>query len=1572
MEDFKSQLQAYIEGRVTLAQLQQRLKKDLRQSPEIAALYHRALFGMLQQKVLPEAVYQSLASLIETFDPNDLSPDDASQRDDDRTLVGPGPVAEAEAEDQTRVGPGPGAKIDDQTRISPQTRPQGTVENTSAEPPLTKSEEHPRGGVLPEDDVQTSSSTGVSQWRKPFYQGPGTAPLGVGSVLKERFRLVEFIGYGGMGDVYKAEDSRRMDADDADPLVAIKVLNKTFRDHPESLRALQRETRKTQHLAHPNIINIFDFDRDRDNVFMTMELMKGRPLNEEIKAHPRGFAIVEVLNYILGMTEALKYAHHKGVIHSDFKPSNVFVHQGVIKVFDFGIARAAKAGQHESGSFAATDVEVDSFDAGSLGALTPSYASPEMLDTEEWAPAPEDDIYALGCITYELLTGQHPFRDGGQKVPGNVACAQGLKPVRIKQLSRGQWKALQRTLSFQRQSRTPCVQDFIDDFMPKEGVRPLTSRWLFWPGAVVLIVGAAYFPVQALWQQRQVNAFVERLDSGSEAQIAAQLAVIETYGITQRDLYFNDVRVKEALANFFVTRFEQQAADDQYNAVDALIAQANRIYEDSRHIAEQTEVIRKRRAQRLNELNAELTQILDADLEGFILTYRQLQPLLTTIRQVDSNSRMLRDPRAPVQYLAAVRAFGRQRDYAPAMAMLSVALMQFPERQDFLQEQLRLERERQNYQRKIRIGELQQPLTRWNEQPVLLDQSADKLAPLIELLELDAVNPVALTARKRLTAALEAAIEPHLAANRWDPARQLLGQFAGALDLLKREGLERTIEQQQYAYEDGLKRLLRAINRAARDGNLVAVGEDSALSLLSVLQQSSAAPAIVHQAQDRIARGYLRQARLKRSQQHWDAARGQLQAARALEVNAPLQASLEQELSTINAAEARAQGGSPGAASLATEPDHAAALAVEIEQLYQDFDATLLAPDELSLPRSEQALALLDHIEQLAPQEPRLDNARLQIADRYLKDARTLVDRQRLQEALVLAERGAGVIPESTSLESQIDSVQLALQQRQQQLQYQRLLGVQQELQTAADARTLTPAWEKQLLKRLLEFEAQQGNPDFSRKLRQQLSQDMLDQAQTLRIDKQFDRALGALGSAKRFDPDFKGLVTEAESIEQAQLRYKAEQAEARGKAAVEGAKQSFSTQIAANDVRQAKKTLNSIVNKLDSEGVFISREVPDAFAAAYLRLAIQQAKRQRYQDAGQLIAAGLHYTPGSVTLIEKQAEYGLQLDIKNFVNDAEQAGIDTLTSLRQTLDRFKTNVTGSRYKKLQATLYAGLLRRIQALQTADATAAAHLLTRAQRVFPNAAVFSDLVLKSPVTASRPSKTDRVASAVADEVNAPQSTPSSPTPRPAGRPCTSQLAGYGSRSRAICYDMLDAQLRAPYMVVLPKQGDVQVAISKFEISVADYNRYCSLSKQCSALSSDPQLPVTGLSSTHVESYTRWLSERTGFSYRLASMAEWQYAARATGIEQPQDYNCRLTQGGTVLKGRSLVAVKVGSANAWGVVNYLGNAQELVSQGGQMMAMGGHHQDMMSECAITLSRSASAEDDGLTGLRLIKEI
>jgi len=101
-------------------------------------------------------------------------------------------------------------------------------------------------------------------------------------LLKNRFIFEKVLGAGGMGVVYKAKDLLKVEAQDRDPYVAIKVLSDEFKTHPEAFIALQRESRKTQRIAHPNIVNVHDFDRDGDNVFMTMEYLEGKPLDKLI------------------------------------------------------------------------------------------------------------------------------------------------------------------------------------------------------------------------------------------------------------------------------------------------------------------------------------------------------------------------------------------------------------------------------------------------------------------------------------------------------------------------------------------------------------------------------------------------------------------------------------------------------------------------------------------------------------------------------------------------------------------------------------------------------------------------------------------------------------------------------------------------------------------------------------------------------------------------------------------------------------------------------------------------------------------------------------------------------------------------------------------------------------------------------------------------------------------------------------------------------------------------------------------------------------------------------------------
>ncbi|HWN37109.1 MAG TPA: serine/threonine-protein kinase, partial [Gammaproteobacteria bacterium] len=166
--------------------------------------------------------------------------------------------------------------------------------------------------------------------------------LHVGSVVRGRFELESMIGEGGMGVVYRAVDRLHKEMQDRDPYVAIKILNANLTCHPSALIALQRETRKAQLLAHENIINVHSFDRDGSLVYMTMELLDGKSLRSIVaEAESQGVPADEAVPMIRSMAKALAYAHDNDIVHSDFKPANVFLTcKKQIKVLDFGLARA--------------------------------------------------------------------------------------------------------------------------------------------------------------------------------------------------------------------------------------------------------------------------------------------------------------------------------------------------------------------------------------------------------------------------------------------------------------------------------------------------------------------------------------------------------------------------------------------------------------------------------------------------------------------------------------------------------------------------------------------------------------------------------------------------------------------------------------------------------------------------------------------------------------------------------------------------------------------------------------------------------------------------------------------------------------------------------------------------------------------------------------------------------------------------------------------------------------------------------------------------------------------------------
>lgn len=341
---------------------------------------------------------------------------------------------------------------------------------------------------------------------------------GTGDVLNDRFVLEECIGTGGMSSVYRAIDRRKLEADDRNPYVAVKVLNVEFRAHPDSLIALQREAKKSQSLAHPNIVRVYDFDRDGSTVYMTMEYLPGKSLAKVLRAPGfKGLPEKESMAILEGAARALIFAHENGIVHADFKPANVILSDdGKVKVIDFGIARAFQRPED-------TDMEATRFDPGSLGALTPTYASPEMLEHEE--PDPRDDVYALACIVYEMLTGRHPYG----RMQATEARDGGLELERRK-LTRRQWRALKSALEFDRDKRTPGVEKFLLDLRAENTRVPAASVYTLGKVAVAAAIGVFvyHYFIAGFMQSAKTESPVAAVPAATfEAQGETELASLQ-------------------------------------------------------------------------------------------------------------------------------------------------------------------------------------------------------------------------------------------------------------------------------------------------------------------------------------------------------------------------------------------------------------------------------------------------------------------------------------------------------------------------------------------------------------------------------------------------------------------------------------------------------------------------------------------------------------------------------------------------------------------------------------------------------------------------------------------------------------------------------------------------------------------------------------------------------------------------------------------------------------------------------------------------------------------------------------
>ena len=320
-----------------------------------------------------------------------------------------------------------------------------------------------------------------------------------GTVLGGRFRVVRFVGKGGMGEVYEAEDQ------DLKGAVAVKIMRPELCDDPDLINRFRREVQIARQVTHANVCRVFDvgYDRqgDRNRVFLTMEFLNGETIYQRLQ-RTGPLDMDSAMPLIHQMAAGLGALHEHGIVHRDFKPGNVIVVRAMsgserAVVSDFGLARAFE----NTGERSVT--------GGDRVVGTPEYMAPEQLLGEQVTPA--TDIYAFGLVMYEMATGKRPF--AGVTPIENAVKRVVERPVDPRQHCEGisrQWNAtILRCLARNPTERPQSVAEVLAGLSGDSLPRARASRRHRWAAAAALAaILAAAIPLALRWNpwQRPIGA----------------------------------------------------------------------------------------------------------------------------------------------------------------------------------------------------------------------------------------------------------------------------------------------------------------------------------------------------------------------------------------------------------------------------------------------------------------------------------------------------------------------------------------------------------------------------------------------------------------------------------------------------------------------------------------------------------------------------------------------------------------------------------------------------------------------------------------------------------------------------------------------------------------------------------------------------------------------------------------------------------------------------------------------------------------------------------------------------------
>ncbi|MBZ9613440.1 protein kinase domain-containing protein [Rheinheimera maricola] len=1242
LKNLEASLANYISKKGELANVEADISRCISEDAELSKAVFTLLKDYLDNSLIDVQIFTHLAQFTRAqIQKEDIKTD----YDDDRTVID--------------------ALLDDDRTIIQTITPSGDEsEDAQSVPNISASTTSPTNS--------TSNS-----WSQPFVEDAKEIQLQVGSVIKERFKLIQFIGHGGMGDVYKAEDLRRLDAGDIESYVAIKVLNKEFREHPDSLRALQREARKTQGLAHPHIVNVYDFDRDNFHVFMTMEFMIGRPLNEVLREHKTGFDYSFAIKYVSELCDALHYAHRRGVVHSDLKPNNVFLTtNNEIKIFDFGIARAAGIATNST-------QQMDTFDAGVIGALTPAYASPEMLDEENEADV-RDDIYALGCIVYEVFTGSHPFVLKGKKIPGNIAKQNGMQPGRIKGLSKRQQSAVEKCLVFDRNNRMKSVTEFKNAFFnmyPLVTTRKLISAFVgFGVITSVLIYAVNYY------SNKDINNLIALIESRQLNDVHAEVSNLLKQDKAKQARVFEDSKLKIILRDYLRDVAIEQAEREEFNHALKTLKLAAEIYSDSIEINTLESQVAAQRNARVIEIYEELDSIL-ADRESVIKNHGKIFPILTSLAKVDDVNKRLENTQPLFKLQEAISYAIDSGNFILAEDIAKSLILVVESRDAF--DTFRPQMLAQN----ARIDELK--LLKLNQQRVheLLkntvmskDSSLENFISyqdnLKQLVTLAPDNPDVILLQDQLFELLNSRVNQLITTKDWQTATALTEKLNHLVSDSKLSAIQMEIEKQRSSYATGLTKMMQDIQDFARNEQ-----PEKAALLLRSLDVTQLDYTVIRDLNDAVATSWLLAARQGKTLNQWTNAQQFLANASELDTSAAIKQQLADEQGSIKQAQlVYAQQTKEQEERLALD-----ARQREIEKYVSDI-TDKFQQDDFSVAELSSIRNSLDRLTEKSPGHPILETAPKQFVDKILAQLERLAIND-LNEALSFAKEANSYLGNSADINNAIADIDLRIS-RQQVEEKQRLLAHQEKniidsISVAGSLRDFD-----KVKAQIREYSGVQSDQTKVNDITQKARLKLIELANVYATELRFEQANKLIKEAVEFGLSRSEAAPLFSKIEKLELAQKRQLQQQEKESQIESLTQSALAFLQVANFSGADKIKQDLVN-LGGISNDVTRVIENAYGKAYFKKSSESYSKLDIDSAENWLEKALQHDPENATFIATKPRYRAvsailnartrnptlahklkQSAIKMFPNDSIIMSIDIETKLTSTSSTNRSTVS--------------------------------------------------------------------------------------------------------------------------------------------------------------------------------------------------------------------------------------------------------------------------------------------------------